>query len=65
MMFFVRNLILHRPKLGGYTELYAGLSPEISEKTPGALIIPWGRIQEQNPRKDIHGAIKNGKGKEL
>jgi hypothetical protein len=65
MMFFVRNLILHPPKLGGYTELYAGLSPEISEKTPGALIIPWGRIQAQNPRKDIHGAIKNGKGKEL
>lgn len=65
VMFFVRNLILHPPKLGGYTELYAGLSPEITEKTPGALIIPWGRIQAQNPRKDIHDAIKKGKGKEL
>lgn len=65
MMFFVRNLFLHPPKLGGYTELYAGLSPEITEEIPGAIIIPWGRIQPQNPRKDIHEAIKEGKGKEL
>ena len=65
MMFFVRNLILYPPKLGGYTELYAGLSPEITEKMPGAFIIPWGRIQARNPRKDIYQAIDEGKGKEL
>ncbi|KAH8701702.1 hypothetical protein BGW36DRAFT_394529 [Talaromyces proteolyticus] len=65
MMFFVRNLILHPPKLRGYTELYAGLSPEITEKIPGASIIPWERIQTRNPRKDIHQAIENGKGREL
>ncbi|KUL84777.1 hypothetical protein ZTR_07274 [Talaromyces verruculosus] len=65
MMFFVRNLILYPPKLGGYTELYAGLSPEITEKMPGAYIIPWGRILARNPRKDIYQAIDEGKGKEL
>jgi NAD(P)-dependent dehydrogenase (short-subunit alcohol dehydrogenase family) len=65
MMFFVRNFILYPPKLGGYTELYAGLSPEITEKMPGALIIPWGRIQARNPRNDIYQAIDEGKGKEL
>jgi hypothetical protein len=65
MMFFVRNLFLHPPKLGGYTELYAGFSPGITEKTPGALIIPWGGIQTRNPRKDIYEAIEKGKGKEL
>lgn len=65
MMFFVRNLILYPPKLGGYTELYAGLSPEITEKMPGALIIPWGRIQARKSREDIYQAIDEGKGKEL
>ncbi|RAO67397.1 uncharacterized protein BHQ10_003409 [Talaromyces amestolkiae] len=65
MMFFVRNLLLYPPKLGGYTELYAGLSPEITENVPGAIIIPWGRIQARNPREDIYQAINEGKGKEL
>lgn len=63
--FFLRLLLLHPSKLGAYTELYAGLSPEITEEIPGALIIPWGRIQARNPREDIHQAIEEGKGKEL
>jgi NAD(P)-dependent dehydrogenase (short-subunit alcohol dehydrogenase family) len=65
MMFFVDRLFLHPPKLGGYTELYAGLSPEITEKQQGGLVIPWGRVQARNPRNDIYEALKNGKGKEL
>lgn len=64
LMFFI-NRLLHPPKLGGYTELYAGLSPEITEKQQGGLIIPWGRVQARNPRKDIHEALEEGKGKEL
>ncbi|KAJ5677027.1 uncharacterized protein N7477_002660 [Penicillium maclennaniae] len=64
MMFFV-NRLLHPPKLGGYTELYAGLSPEITEKQQGGLIIPWGRLQARNPRQDIVKALGDGKGKEL
>ncbi|KAJ5624819.1 hypothetical protein N7510_001128 [Penicillium lagena] len=63
-MFFV-NRLLHPPKLGGYTELYAGLSPEITEKQQGGLIIPWGRVQARNPREDIHEALEKGKGTEL
>lgn len=65
MMFFVRLFFLYPPKLGAYTELYAGLSPDITEKMPDALIIPWGRIQARNPREDIYKAIDEGKGKEL
>ncbi|KAH8590971.1 short-chain dehydrogenase-like protein [Bisporella sp. PMI_857] len=64
MMFFVRRL-LYPPKLGAYTELFAGLSPEISEKTQGAYVIPWGRIQQRNPREDIYEALEKGKGSEL
>lgn len=64
MMFFV-NRLLHPPKLGGYTELYAGLSPDITEKQQGGLVIPWGRVQARNPRKDIYQALENAKGKEL
>ncbi|KAJ5148930.1 hypothetical protein N7448_000508 [Penicillium atrosanguineum] len=64
MMFFL-NWLLYPPKLGGYTELYAGLSPEITEKQQGGFIIPWGRVQARNPRTDIIEALKEGKGKEL
>lgn len=64
MMFFI-NTLLHPPKLGGYTELYAGLSPEITEKNQGGLIIPWGRVQARSPRKDIYEALEEGKGKQL
>ncbi|TVY81251.1 putative oxidoreductase [Lachnellula suecica] len=65
MMFFVNRLFLHRPKLGAYTELFAGLSKEVTEKDQGAYIIPWGRIQPVNPRTDIYEAMEEGKGKKL
>jgi NAD(P)-dependent dehydrogenase (short-subunit alcohol dehydrogenase family) len=64
MMFFV-NRILYPQIFGAYTELYAGLSGDITQKHQGAYVIPWGRIQESNPRKDIVDAIHNRKGEEL
>lgn len=53
------NRILKDPKLGGYTEMYAGLSPEITLKDSGAYIIPWGRIRPDKdcPRQDIIKAM--------
>jgi NAD(P)-dependent dehydrogenase (short-subunit alcohol dehydrogenase family) len=65
MRFIIRLLVLHPPKLGAYTELFAGLSPEITEETQSAYIIPWGRIQARNPREDIYQALEEGKGREL
>ncbi|GKT66215.1 short-chain dehydrogenase [Colletotrichum tofieldiae] len=58
-MLFI-NPVLHEPKFGGYTELYAGLSPDISLENNGAYVIPWGRIRpdEDCPRKDILKALK-------
>ena len=57
LMFFV-NFILHPPKMGAYTELYAGISPEVTMEKNGSFIIPWGRVHEWYPRKDIVTAIK-------
>ncbi|KAK6611697.1 short-chain dehydrogenase protein [Botrytis cinerea] len=53
------------PKMGAYTTLFAGLSKEITEANQGSYIIPWGRVQDINPRKDIYEVIEKGKGKEL
>ncbi|OHW98929.1 NAD-binding rossmann-fold containing protein, partial [Colletotrichum incanum] len=59
-MFFI-NPLLHEPKFGGYTELYAGLSPDISLENTGAYVIPWGRFRpdEDCPGKDILKALKS------
>ena len=56
---FILNRMLHEPKYAAYTELYAGLSPEITFKHNGAYIIPWGRIRSDAdcPRKDIIKAM--------
>lgn len=52
----VLNLLLHTPIHGAYTELFAGLSPEITLDKTGAWIIPWGRFGTL--RKDIEAAGK-------
>ncbi|KAL9110541.1 MAG: hypothetical protein Q9227_004899 [Pyrenula ochraceoflavens] len=57
----ILNLILHPPKMGAYTELYAGLSEEITVEKNGCFVIPWGRVHEWYPRKDI---LKGMKGEE-
>ncbi|KAK0628768.1 hypothetical protein B0T17DRAFT_614643 [Bombardia bombarda] len=45
---------LYNPRLGALTELYAGLSGELTmEGHQGAYIMPWGRVQESTPRQDI------------
>lgn len=53
--------LLHETRFGAYTELWAGLSSEITIKENGAYIIPWGRLQKSNPRKDIVAAMKDPK----
>jgi len=44
--------MLYEPIYGAYTELFAGLSPEVKEENSGCFIQPWGRIVEG--RKDLH-----------
>ncbi|EPE24158.1 NAD(P)-binding Rossmann-fold containing protein [Glarea lozoyensis ATCC 20868] len=61
----VVNTYLHPPKMGAYTELFAGFSEEITERHQGAYVIPWGRVQEGNPRRDIYTALEEGMGRVL
>ncbi|EPS27392.1 hypothetical protein PDE_02335 [Penicillium oxalicum 114-2] len=49
--------MLHHPRFGAYTELFAGLSHEIKAEQAGSYIIPWGRISV--PRKDLLKAMKS------
>ncbi|RYP64125.1 hypothetical protein DL771_008905 [Monosporascus sp. 5C6A] len=57
---FARRL-LHEPIFGAYTELYAGLSPDITMEHNGAYVIPWGRLRQDkaHKRQDIIKAMKS------
>ena len=59
MMLFLRP-ILHPTKLGAYTELFAGLGPEVAHEGAGCYVVPWGRVRKDAdyPRKDILEAMK-------
>jgi len=59
-MFIMKALLLYPPLLGAYTELYAGLSPDITLEENGIYIIPWGRIRRDKGtiRQDILMAAK-------
>ena len=48
--------MLYPAKFGAYTELYAGLAPDITPENNGCYIIPWGRMME--PRADLRNAMK-------
>ncbi|KAL8724378.1 MAG: hypothetical protein Q9181_006854 [Wetmoreana brouardii] len=50
--------LLHNARQGAYTELWAGLSPELNLETNGAYVIPWGR-PHPSPRRDIILALKS------
>ena len=57
--FVMKLLVLHKPKLAAYTNLYAGLSPELGASHNGAYVMPWGRIRQLDgwSRKDIVKAV--------
>ena len=51
--------LLYPPRLGAYTELWAGLAPELTlEAHGGAYIVPWGRLHPA-PRADLLEALKS------
>ncbi|KAF2735647.1 NAD(P)-binding protein [Polyplosphaeria fusca] len=49
--------LLHRPKLAAFTELYAGLSLDVSQENNGCYVVPWGKIH-QSMRADLIEAVK-------
>ncbi|KAK6583361.1 hypothetical protein PZA11_004437 [Diplocarpon coronariae] len=52
----VVNMMLHEPIYGAYTELYAGLSTDITTGNNGSFVEPWGRLCLS--RKDIEMGAK-------
>ncbi|KAF2650224.1 NAD(P)-binding protein [Lophiostoma macrostomum CBS 122681] len=48
--------LLYGAVYGAYTELWAGLSPDLSIKDGGTYIIPWGRVHP-SPRPDLITAL--------
>jgi NAD(P)-dependent dehydrogenase (short-subunit alcohol dehydrogenase family) len=49
--------LLHTPIHGAYTELFAGLSEEVTPDKNGAWIIPWGRFGKF--RKDVEASTRS------
>lgn len=49
--------LLHKAKLAAYTELFAGLSQDVSVEDGVCYIIPWGRIAK-SLREDLIEATK-------
>ncbi|KAI0199682.1 NAD(P)-binding protein [Astrocystis sublimbata] len=54
--YLVRPL-LYKPETAAITQLYAGLSPDISLTENGSYIVPWGRLSTQL-RSDLVEATK-------
>ncbi|KAI1167992.1 hypothetical protein F5B18DRAFT_341598 [Nemania serpens] len=53
---FLKWFILHPPINGSYTELFAGLSPEVTMEKSGAWVVPFGRFMQC--RKDLQEATR-------
>ncbi|KAI0195905.1 hypothetical protein F4808DRAFT_326866 [Astrocystis sublimbata] len=53
---FMGWFVLHAPASGAYTELFAGLAPEVSMERTGAWIVPFGRFM--GIRKDLKEATR-------
>jgi retinol dehydrogenase 12 len=52
-------ILLYPAVFGAYTELYAGLSNDLTiEKDQGVYIVPWGR--RWSVRKDIEAERQDG-----
>jgi len=49
--------LMYEPKMGAYTELWAGLSPDVKCEDGGRCAIPWGRWHT-SPRKEILESLK-------
>lgn len=50
--------LLHHPKKGAYTELWAGLSVDLKIEDGGKYVVPWGRLHP-NPRPDLLATMKS------
>ncbi|KAF5138121.1 putative oxidoreductase [Metarhizium anisopliae] len=54
----LKTFVLHPPKFGAYTELFAGLSPAVTLDRSGHWVGPWGRFL--TIRGDLKKAAEDG-----
>lgn len=54
---FVTSPLLHKAKMGAYTELWSGLSEDLGIEDGGRYILPWGRVHP-SPRPELLAALK-------
>ena len=50
--------LLYPARMGAYTELWAGLSEDLTMNEAGSYILPWGRLHPW-PRKDLVEALRS------
>lgn len=58
MMRWLSAPLLHNPKMGAYTALWAGAAPDLSLDAGGGYVIPWG-MMHPCPRADLIMALKS------
>ncbi|KAI0017757.1 hypothetical protein F4780DRAFT_573617 [Xylariomycetidae sp. FL0641] len=56
MTCILRKTLLHPPKMGAYTVIYAALSPEVTMDKSGRFIAPWGQLWKVS--KELEAATK-------
>ena len=56
------SLILHEPRMGAYSELWAGLSPDVGLGDGGRLAIEFGRWHPHPPEKLMRGVRSREEG---
>ncbi|PTB39322.1 uncharacterized protein TrAFT101_007882 [Trichoderma asperellum] len=52
--------VLHDPIYGAYSELFAGLSPDVKPEHSGQYVMPWGRFGPTRPDIDKSLSPQNG-----
>ncbi|KAK0119645.1 hypothetical protein ONS95_011083 [Cadophora gregata] len=57
MVKLIMKPFMHEPKMGAYTGLWAGLSPEVRLEDGGRIGLPWGRW-DTDPKKEILESMK-------
>ncbi|KAI1380258.1 NAD(P)-binding protein [Hypoxylon crocopeplum] len=58
LMAILNLTMLYKTIFGAYTQLYAGLSPELKWEHSGKYVVPWGRLWDHHVRQDMVKAME-------
>jgi NAD(P)-dependent dehydrogenase (short-subunit alcohol dehydrogenase family) len=57
LMMAMLSPFMFEPKMGAYTELWAGLSTDVTSEDGGRFVLPWGTWQ-LSPKKELAASLK-------